>query len=360
MFETAPTAPPDLAAYANLSLWAEEIHKFAEFIHLPDQDSVVSPRALESLALELLDDTYDANVSRLVISMEGVQMFGFSNSTGVDFALTWPLYQARALHYASEHQLPLVSDDPSCIPPFPTHPSVLTSSKGLAQQLAVEALSLLLPPFRSVEPDQIAEFRAEVQPLVRPFRHEMVKFTADVNGGIASGASETELKQAIKNLVESRVLPALQDLSKQLAVPGKSFHKIAIDLGEAALATAASTQSPALGIGWAVIRGLKIASEYAQLYVDRQAVKRSGLSFLLRVNERYGADLRDLSKWDRRDWRCSGSVDIPDPGAPILPINQKIGEIWESKLGFKPRTVRRLFQMKTMSMFQAVNPNMLK
>jgi hypothetical protein len=50
-------------------------------------------------------------------------------------------------------------------------------------------------------------------------------------------------------------------------------------------------------------------------------------------------------------------VDIPDPGAPILPRNRALGEIWEKELGFKPRTVRRLFHMKTMSFFQAVNPN---
>ena len=346
---------PSQVAYQNLYLWAAEQPKFADFIHLPDQDLArVKAPSLETHALQLLDDTYGADISKRVFLIDAGQGLYFPD-TKHGFALTWPFYQARALQHAAEHQLPLVSDDPTCIPPLPHHPANLATSKSLAQQLAVEALSFLLPPLRSVEPDQVAEFRAEIQPLVRPFRIEMVKMTTELGIAITSGADDEDLRQACRRLAESRVLPALQDLSKQLKDPLKPFHKIAIDVSEAALATVSSSISPALVVGWAILRGIKIASEYVRLYVDREGKRKTGLSYLLRVHDRYGSDSRHISAWDRRDWRCSGFVDIPEPGFPLTPFNQTLLAD-QIAHGWKVMTIRRIFQTTTMSYFNTAPP----
>lgn len=350
------THDPEQVAYQNLGLWAMEQPKLADFVHLPDQDlTQLQLRGLEGHARQLLEDTYGEGVSTRVTNIAASQSIWLPNATKDAFALTWPFYQARALQHSTEYQLPLVSDDPTCIPPFPEHPTNLINSKSLAQQLAVEALSLLLPPLRSVEPNQVAEFRSEIQPLVQPFRREMVKMTAELSIAIASGVGDEDLRQACRRLAESRVLPALQDLSKQLTDPLKPFHKIAIDLTEAILATASSSISPALVVGWAILRGAKIASEYARLYVDREGKKKTGLSYLLKIHDRYGSDVRHVSKWDQRDWRCSGFVDVPEPGFPLTPANQAILDDPSMK-GWRVATVRRIFQTKTMSFVKFAPP----
>jgi len=119
------------------------------------------------------------------------------------------------------------------------------------------------------------------------------------------------------------------------------------------LATASSSVSTALGLGWALLRGAKIASEYVRLYVDRQGKKKSGLAYLLKINDKHGTDQGSLSDWDRRDWRCSGFVDIPEPGFPLTERNRMLlADLKDVKV----ETVRRLFQMRTMSFAQFGSP----
>jgi hypothetical protein len=66
-----------------------------------------------------------------------------------------------------------------------------------------------------------------------------------------------------------------------------------------------------------------MVSEYAVLAKDRDGKKKSGLSLLLRLGG--AVDPGDApSDWDRNDWRCSGFVKIPDPGARLTPGNQEI------------------------------------
>ena len=170
------------------------------------------------------------------------------------FALTWPLYQARALTYAADTKLPLLSDDPNSLPPLPPHPGVdVDSAKRLAQELAIKAVSLVLPRFRSVEPSQVAEFRTQVQPLVRPFRIEMVKLTSELHEALASGANDRELRSLCQSIVDTKVAPALSDLSRQLREPVRPFHRVLLNIAEVGLATASSTVSPELTVGWALL-----------------------------------------------------------------------------------------------------------
>jgi hypothetical protein len=61
----------------------------------------------------------------------------------------------------------------------------------------------------------------------------------------------------------------------RLMDPIKPYHKIALDLTEGALAAASATSLQSLAIGWAIFRGVKIASDYAQLYIDREERKRA-------------------------------------------------------------------------------------
>lgn len=333
---TWKSTDPELHAYQNLCLWGGELPLFDDFIILPDRTGGFGGADLEVQAGRLLDDTYAEGLSKRAI--------GYTASMGVDFsdrshgsALIWPFYQARALQYASAKNLPLISDDLTCIPPFPRHREAPPDAKGLAQQLAIEAVSLVLPSFLSVEPERVAEFRAETKSLVRPFRTEMVKFTAELASAIATGASAKDLEAASRFLAETRVLPALQDLARQLKDPVKPFHRIAIDIGEAAMATASGGLSPALTAGWCILRGTKLASEYTQLYIDREGKKKTGLGFLLKVSDQQSVDGQS-SNWDSRDWSCSGSVDIP------MPVDQLPLRFQQQLKGTNSLPVLKLFQ----------------
>lgn len=75
----------------------------------------------------------------------------------------------------------------------------------------------------------MAEFRSEVQPLVRAFRTEMVRLTSDLQGAFASGATDAELQALCRAIVDSKVGPALADLSKRLRNPVRPFHRVLVD-----------------------------------------------------------------------------------------------------------------------------------
>lgn len=196
----------------------------------------------------------------------------------------------------------------------------------------------------------MAEFRSEVQPLVRPFRTEMVRLTSDLQGAFASGATDAELQALCRAIVDSKVGPALADLSKRLRNPVRPFHRVLVDIAEAGMAAASSTVSPALTVGWALIRGAKIASEYAQAYRDREGKRKSGLAYLLAVSDAYGADAGAISDWDKINWHCSGFVDIPDSGTPLTAGNQAMAE--GPMKDWCVRVVRKLFQARTISAAQ--------
>jgi hypothetical protein len=344
-----------LASYRNLHLWAAEQAKLDDFIVLPDRaPATFNVRTLEPTARQLLDDTYDDGASGRAFMISAATSLDQLDE-GVGTALTWPMYQARALQYSMTHKLPLVSDDPSVVPPFPQHSDPEGLARGLAQQTAIEAVALALPQFLSVELDRVAQFRDESKGMAQPFRIEMLKFTAELTSAIASGATDEELRKACQAIAQTRVAPALADLSRQLKDPIKPFHKIAIDISEAAAATASSIASPVLTVAWAVIRGSKIASDYFQLYSDRQGKRKSGLGFLLRLAKEGELDPRAISEWDKNDWRCSGFVDVLDPTGRLTPENAEMVNGLPEGVGY--RTVRRLFQDKMSKAVIHVGPN---
>jgi hypothetical protein len=350
------TTNPELESERNLWLWAIEFPVVADFIYLPD--TTLSREMIDALhkpALQLLDDTYGEGTSEKVLALNAMHGIMPPKADGVGFALTWPFYQARALRYAAETNLPFVSDDPTSAPPLPPHPTLdADRAKRVAQQLAIEAVSLVLPSFRSVEPSQVAEFRSKVQPLMRPFRTEMVKLTSDVHTAMVSGSSDKELQALCRAIVETRVGPALSDLSKQLHAPLRPFQKVLIDIAEVGIAAASSTLSPTLTAGWALLRGAKIASEYVQAYRDKEGRRKSGLAYLLAISEAHGGAANLRSDWDKLDWRCSGHVDIADPDTPLTPGNREIADGPMKEWGVQ--VVRRLFQTKTTSAAQFI-PN---
>jgi hypothetical protein len=240
------------------------------------------------------------------------------------------------------------------LPPLPEHPEMSLLTRTLAQQLAVEAVSLVLPPFQSVDPDAIAAFRESLGDLARPFRVTMIEMTAELNAAIAAGATDAELQAQCRHIAVSKVLPELDRLSKELREPLRPWHRTVLDVTEAALYAVAAPTAAAAAIpitivaAWALYRGARIASEYAQLYTDREGKKKSGLGYLLKVAEPQ-RDQR-TSAWDQRDWRCSGNFDLLEPGWPLTPNNQTLLEYMRrDNPSIHFETVRRVYQDRTHS-----------
>lgn len=300
--------------YKKLGLWAVEQPELSDFLFLPDQSSF-SPggQEIDSLALSLVADTYNQETAGRVGTLAAAEMLHVPDSRETVFALTWPLYQARAILYAKERQLRLLTDDRGIIPPLPMDPDH-SDTKAIAQQLAFEALALTIPKFKSVELATIPEFRSLVAPYVRPFRQEMIKFTADVHLAIASGAGAEEVRQYCGALAETRIIPHLAQLRAELDRPIRPWTKNALDILEIGLGAMSSKHEPALTMIWAVLTGTKALSEYVELYKDRQGKKRSGLSMLIQANDRLAQTNKELSSWDAIDWRCSGHLYIEEPG----------------------------------------------
>lgn len=198
--EQIPLLSGEHQATRNLSRWATEIYTLGDFIYLPDKGpNAFSLDSLFEHGNNLVDDTYGEGTSDSILMVSAAQ--GMLPLPALDapvtMVLTWPLYQARAVRYAYAKRLPLVSDDARLLPPLPRHPAAKGRTTSLAQQLAVEALALFMPRFKSVTPVQVANFRGEVQAIVQPFRLEMVRLTSELHLAIASGTSDQEIVQLV-------------------------------------------------------------------------------------------------------------------------------------------------------------------
>jgi hypothetical protein len=358
-----PAAHPEVQSIRNLTRWATELPTLGDLVYLPDKiqgaetPTGLRPDILQPLAANLIDDTYGEGTSSKVLALnatEGWIPVPLSDIRAT-MVFTWPLYQARAIQYAYANRLPLVSDDPRARPPLPAHPATL-DAKTLAQQIAIEALQLALPTFQSVNPIEVAEFRSQVEPMVKPFRLEMVKLTTELHTAIVSGLGNEELIRLCRGIAEARVLPAARDLARQLREPLRPWHKVILEITEVAVAAAASTVAPHLTLAWVIFRGAKIASEYAVLVKDREGKRKSGLSLMLHFQQQPANREKSgsiLSDWDRNDWRCSGFVKIADPDAPVY--NKDFVRTLEEH-GTPWMTARNLFQTRTESVIWAGEP----
>jgi hypothetical protein len=183
--DSIPQLSAERTAVRNLTRWATELHTLADLVHLTDKGVIAyNVNSLLEHADTLVDDTYGEGTSKRIMSVVAAQgMLPLPPlDSPVTMVLTWPLYQARAIQYAYENRLPLVSDDGRLVPPLPRHPASTVPTARLAQQLAVEALALFMPRFKSVTPTQVADFRGEIGSLVKPFRFEMVRLTSELQG----------------------------------------------------------------------------------------------------------------------------------------------------------------------------------
>lgn len=139
-------------------------------------------------------------------------------------------YAASALLYAARLGLPVINDDPAF--PLPALPiaSVKNHTKLLTSILAIECVKLVLPRLPILLPSDLAELRAEMAPLTKPFRLELLRLAAELNTLLASDASLSDLQRSAQFIAETRVYPQLEELRAAIDNPSKPWHKRAVAL----------------------------------------------------------------------------------------------------------------------------------
>lgn len=189
--------------------------------------------------------------------------------------------------YAARNGLLVVNDLPWLPVPGLGGTDAHANAGLLATVLAVEAVRLALPKLPAVSFEELADFRAETAPLVKPFRASMLRLSKDLNSAIRSDATLADVRREAKFLVETTVQPDLDDLREQLTRPSRPWYRRAIG---------ALKDAPELALNFTTlptnIAVAKLLARMTELLVDVRdeqvggaegAVKRGALHYLLKV-----------------------------------------------------------------------------
>jgi hypothetical protein len=73
--------------------------------------------------------------------------------------------------------------------------------------------------------DDVAELRAETHDDVRPFRRAMLRLSKELDAAIRANTSTAEIQKAARFLVETTVMPELQELREELEAPQRAWYR---------------------------------------------------------------------------------------------------------------------------------------
>jgi hypothetical protein len=203
-------------------------------------------------------------------------------------APSWLAYPPNALLYAARRDLVLLNDNPR-LPMLGISTDPKADAKVLSTALALEAVTLSLPPLPDLSFEQIAELRADTRDDVKPFRRAMLRLSRDLNAALLSHASLADVHKEARFLVETTVLTELGDLRDALARPRRPWHRRAIDLAKAVPELVGNFATLPKGMATAKLLA-QIGSALADVRDDQLAAsgiaKRGGLHFLLKIQDR--------------------------------------------------------------------------
>jgi hypothetical protein len=203
---------------------------------------------------------------------------------------SWLSYPPNALLYAARHDLVLLNDN-ARLPVLGLSTDFKANAKALSTALALEAVTLALPPLPSLSFPQVAELRAETRNEVRPFRRAMLKLSKDLNAALLSDSTLLDVQKEARFIVETTIVPELTELREALAAPQRPWHRRAVDLAKSVPELVGNFAT--LPASMATARLLaRIGSMLADVRDDQLAAsgiaKRGGLHFLLKIQDRGG------------------------------------------------------------------------
>lgn len=200
---------------------------------------------------------------------------------------SWLSYPPNALLYAATHGLPLFNDNPA-LPIMGLPSGVKSNAKALSTILALDAIQLVLPRLPHLSFENVAELRAETRDDVRPFRRAMLRLSKELDAAIRADATTTEIQRAARFLVETTVMPELQELRETLEAPQRPWYRRAMDVASSVPELAANFATLPTAMASA-----KLLAALGSVLVDvrddqltaEKAAKRGGFQYLLRVHE---------------------------------------------------------------------------
>ena len=195
-------------------------------------------------------------------------------------------YQAGAITYAAEKQLPLIDD--GSVDQFglalPFRAPHKDNAQALATLLAVESLGLVLPDLPPMTCRELVDFRFDNIKELQNFRRiSMLRFAKVLNEQISNDPSPAELRRKTKLIIDSEVAPALHDLKRDLDNPNRPWVKRMGDVGRIASVIVPGILTGGLGRTAAEAVTNAVLSELESKGNRQEAAKRTGLYYLLRA-----------------------------------------------------------------------------
>jgi hypothetical protein len=213
---------------------------------------------------------------------------------GGDEAVHYPghyHYLARAIIHSGKTGIPLLNDIPGLKLPGMLDAAPQDDAKLLAGILAVECTRIALPPTPLLRLEDIMEFREANADLLRGFRRSMLRYAADLNGKIKD-LSLADFEAKTKFFIETQIVPSMDELNATMNDPARPWHKKAID----AIKILPEVGGAFLAGGPAAALTKAITATAAQFFVEvaakgdkEEALKRSGLTYLLRLRQFHGS-----------------------------------------------------------------------
>ena len=194
-------------------------------------------------------------------------------------------YLARAILESGKTNVPLLNDIPGL--PIPGIQDLVPAydAKLSAGILAIECTKIALPPTPLLRIEDLMEFREANTALLRGFRRSMLRYAADLNGKIKDLTYE-DFEAKTKFFIETEIVPAMDELNATMNDPARPWLKRAID----AVKILPQIGGAFIAGGPAAALAKAVTASAAQFFVEvaargdkQEALKRSGLSYLLRL-----------------------------------------------------------------------------
>ena len=202
-------------------------------------------------------------------------------------APSWLSYPANAVVFSQKNGVPLLNDWPELpVPCIPNSPK--NDARILSSYLALESVKLILPRIGAVNPQQLVEIRNDLKNELVPFRLKMCQISKELNGFIEASTSWQDMQKNTKFLVETTIVPELEDLNKAINDIGKPWHQrlVNVTLDAPELIGNFFTMLPQKALLEVFKR---ISQEIKEMYDEHVQKNRlivgSGLSYLMKLQK---------------------------------------------------------------------------
>ena len=160
-----------------------------------------------------------------------------------------------------------------------------------ASALAIESVSLVLPPFAALNSHEILEAREALKDELGAFRDGMLGLAPEVRSGIGVNAPVAKIYKEAKYIAETNVLPRVAELRRRLALERGTFWR--------KLVHRISGHCSSIALKWisgaalsAAIDGVRIGGDIVAQGIDYDAlvgtlVSNGGLGYLVSLDERF-------------------------------------------------------------------------